>query len=97
MQTGDGVTIELLDVEFGDEFEAERIPFSYIEYDDHADEASMGIGGRDGRYQVVLRHSIPHPTSILSDTKPPMLPLTVQIVGDDGSQTSVTVLPRTDT
>jgi hypothetical protein len=92
VRTGDEVTIELLDAEFGDEFEAERIPLAYIEYDEHADEASVGVGGRDGRYPVVLRHSIEHPTSILTDSNPPMLPLAVQIVGADGSQTLVTVL-----
>jgi hypothetical protein len=96
VRTGDDVTIELLDAEFGDEFEAERIPLAYIEYDEHADEASVGVGGRDGRYPVVLRHSIEHPTSILTDSNPPMLPLAVQIVGADGSQTLVTVLARAE-
>jgi hypothetical protein len=96
VRSGDDVTIELLDVEFGDEYEAERMPLAYIEYDDHADEASVGVGGRDGRFQVLLRHSISHPTSILTDTKPPRLPLVVQIVGADGSETLVTVLPHTD-
>ena len=45
-------------------------------------------------YQVVLRHSIEHPTSILTDSEPPLPPLAVQIVGADGSETLVTVLPR---
>jgi hypothetical protein len=69
------------------------MPLAYIEYDEHADEASVGVGGRDGRYPVVLRCSIEHPTSILTDSKPPALPLVVQIVGADGSETLVTVLP----
>ena len=94
VRAGDEVTIELLDAEYGDEFEAERIPLAYIEYDEHADEASVGVGGRDGRYQVVLRHAIGHPTSILTDARPPMLPLAVQIVGADGSETLVTVIAR---
>jgi hypothetical protein len=96
VRTGDDITIELLDAEFGDEFQAERMPLAYIEYDEHDDEASVGVGGRDGRYQVVLRHSIEHPTSILTDSKPPVLPLVVQIVGADGSETLVTVLPRAE-
>ena len=95
-RSGDDVTIELLDAEFGDEFEAERMPLAYIEYDEHADEASVGVGGRDGRYPVVLRHSIEHPTSILTDSKPPRLPLVVQIIGADGSETLVTVLARVE-
>jgi hypothetical protein len=92
-RAGDNVTIELLDAEFGDEFEAESMPLAYIEYDEHADEASVGVGGRDGRYPVVLRHSIKHPTAIRTDTDPPTLPVAVQIVGSDGSQTLVSVLP----
>jgi hypothetical protein len=96
VRTGDDVTIELLDADFGDEFEAERIPLAYIEYDEHADEASVGVGGRDGRYPVVLRHSIMHPTSLLGDSKPPRLPLVVQIVGADGSETLVSFLPRVE-
>jgi hypothetical protein len=94
LRTGEDVTIELLDVELGDEFEAEEMPLAYIEYDEHADEASVGVGGRDGRFPVVLRHSIEHPTSIVTDSEPPELPLAIQIVGADGSQTLVTVLPR---
>jgi hypothetical protein len=93
VRTGDDVTIELLDAEFGDAFEAERMPLAYIEYDEHADEASVAVGGRDGRYPVVLRCSIEHPSSILTDSKPPELPLVIQIVGADGSETLVTVLP----
>lgn len=96
VRAGDDVTIELLDAEFGDEFEAERMPLAYIEYDEHGAEASVAVGGQDGRYPVVLRHAIEHPTSILSDAKPPMLPLVVQIVGADGSETLVTVLPRVE-
>jgi hypothetical protein len=94
VRTGDDVTMELLDAEFGDAFEAERLPLAYIEYDEHADEASVAVGGQDGRYPVLLRHSIPHPTSILTDSKPPELPLVIQIVGADGSETLVTVIPR---
>jgi hypothetical protein len=94
VRAGDDITIELLDAEFGDAFEAERMPLAYIEYDEHADEASVGVGGRDGRYPVVLRHSIEHPTSILTDSRPPRLPLVIQVVGADGSETLVTVFPR---
>jgi hypothetical protein len=95
-RAGDDITIELLDAEFGDDYEAERMPLAYIEYDEHSNEASVGVGGQDGRYPVVLRHVIEHPTSILTDSKPPMLPLVVQIVGADGSETLVTVLPRVE-
>lgn len=96
VRVGDEVTIELMEADFGDDVEAERLPLAYIEYDEHADEASVGVGGRDGRYPVVLRHTIEHPTAILTDSDSPMLPLAVQIVGADGSETLVTVLPRAE-
>jgi hypothetical protein len=90
---GASATIEVLDEEFGDEYEAERMPLAYIEYDEHADVASVAVGGRDGRYPVVLRHGIDHPSSIRTDTQEPDLPLAVEIVGGDGSRTLVSVFP----
>jgi hypothetical protein len=94
VRAGDDVTIEVLDAEYGDGLEAEPMPLAYIEYDEHADQASVGVGGRGGRYPVVLRHSIDHPTSILTDSQAPRLPLLVQIVAADGSETLVSILPR---
>jgi hypothetical protein len=35
------------DADIRDEFEAERIPLAYIEYDEHVDESSVSVGGRD--------------------------------------------------
>ncbi|MCU1489805.1 MAG: hypothetical protein JWM85_1210 [Acidimicrobiaceae bacterium] len=88
-------TIELLDQEFGDEYEAEHMPLAYIEYDEHSDMASVAVGGRDGRFPVALRHEIDHPTTIRTDSKPPELPLAIEIVGGDGSRTLVTIFTRT--
>ncbi len=62
VRAGDDVTIELLDAaEFGGAFEAERIPLAYIEYDEHADEASVGLGGREAstRWCFATRSSTP--------------------------------------
>jgi hypothetical protein len=55
---GDLSVIEVADVDLGDQFEVEHIPFSYIEYDLHDDAVSIGVGGLDGRYPVMLRHVI---------------------------------------
>jgi len=38
--------------------------------------------------------TIEHPTSIRTDSRPPKLPFVIQVVGADGSETLVTVLPR---
>ena len=52
VRTGDDVTVELLDSEFGDAFEVERLPLAYVEYDEHADEASVAVGGRTAATQL---------------------------------------------
>jgi hypothetical protein len=56
----------------------------------------IGAWGRNRSSSGPLARQIEHPTSILTDSKPPMLPLAVQIVGADGSETLVTVLPRVE-
>jgi hypothetical protein len=88
---GEYVTLELLSQDFGDEYEAELMPFAYLEYDPKDDEVNVGVGGRDGRYPVVLRHAVEHPKKLLVDTLGPEIPLVVQIVGGDDSQTLVTL------
>ncbi|WP_405146985.1 DUF5335 domain-containing protein [Sphaerisporangium sp. NBC_01403] len=65
---GAEAAIEVVSKDFGDLFEAERIPLAYLEYDPKDDQFSVGVGGRDGRYPVVLRHAIDHPQRILADT-----------------------------
>ena len=92
---GEDATIELLDQDYGDQYEAVWMPLAYIEYDEHVDMASVAVGGRDGRYPVVLRHGVQHPSEILTDSQPPALPLAVEIVGADGSRTLVSIRTRT--
>jgi Family of unknown function (DUF5335) len=65
-QREDGVvTIEVLSIDLGDEFEAEKLLFAYIGYDRHDDDVNVAVGGRDGRYPVILRHAIEHPQSVV--------------------------------
>jgi hypothetical protein len=87
------VTIELPSLEFGDEYVAESVPFAYIEYDSHDDEFNVGVGGRDGRYPVVLRHTIEHPQRIVISTTALGDELTVSVTPADGVQTLVTFHP----
>src|SRR5580698_7150171 len=61
---GDVASIEVAELDLGDQFEAEQIPFSYIEYDPHDDAVSIGVGGLDGRYPVMLRHVVAHPQNV---------------------------------
>jgi hypothetical protein len=91
---GDEVTIEVLSREYGDQQEAERLPLVAIDYDGKDDAVIVSVGGRDGRYPVVLRHIIRQPRRIL--VGPPlgggMLPL--DVVAADDTQTLIAIHPR---
>ncbi len=65
---GDLVTIETPALDLGDQLEAERLPLAYLEYDRHDDAVSAAVGGRDGKYPVVLRHVIEHPSKVFVAT-----------------------------
>jgi hypothetical protein len=88
---GQLVTIEIVDKEFGDQFEAEKLPFAYIEYDHKDDVFIVGVGGRDSRYPVVLRHMIPRPQRILVDATLPGTVWAIDVFDPDNTQTIVTL------
>jgi hypothetical protein len=91
---GQDVAIEVLDRQFGDGMEAQRLPLAYIEYDHGGDEVAVAVGGRDGRYPVVLRHGVARPRRILVDTALPEIDCALDIVADGDSHTIVTVFAR---
>jgi hypothetical protein len=80
---GDLVVIEVLDTEFGDNEQAERVPFGYANYDRRDDAVIIGVGGRSGRYPVALRHMIWHPVEIDVDAD------ALRVVDTDGTVTIV--------
>ncbi|MEV8632537.1 DUF5335 family protein [Streptosporangium sp. NPDC051023] len=88
---GSEVTIEVLDQGFGDQVQTERLPLAYIEYDDKDDIFSVGVGGRDGRYPVVLRHGVEHPQRILTDVVSPDTPRAFDIIDTGGTHTIITI------
>ncbi len=91
---GDEVTIEVPSTDLGDQYEAEKVPFGYLEYDEHDDMVNVGIGGRDGRYPVVLRHAIEHPQRLFIDLSASDAGSTVGVVGSDGVETIITLHRR---
>ena len=91
---GDAVTVEIVDREYGDQLEAEQMPFGYLEYDDKDDAVNVGVGGTDGRYPVVLRHTVEHPKAILADPLDPRTARAFDIAGADGTSTIVTLHRR---
>jgi Family of unknown function (DUF5335) len=87
---GHRVAIELLDQEFGDEAEVETLPLSYLEFDPKDDVVIVAVGGRDGRYPVVLRHIVERPQRIAADSVGEDR-VAVDIVDGDGGHTIVTI------
>jgi hypothetical protein len=90
---GNDVTIEVLDREFGDEYEVQRLPLASLTYDPKDDVAVVAVGGRDRRLPVVLRHVVEHPQQILAEAVPVNEALIIEIVDADGDQTFVTLHP----
>ncbi|MCU1501722.1 MAG: hypothetical protein JWM12_1076 [Ilumatobacteraceae bacterium] len=90
---GGTVTIEVLDMDFGDGLEAEGMPFIYIEYDPKDDDLVVAAGARDGRFPVALRHIVEHPQRILVDRIDGAGDEedAIGVVGQDGSPTIVTI------
>ena len=88
---GHDVMVEVLDRELGDGREAQGLPLAYIEYDDDHGEIAMAVGGRDGRFPVMLRRAVERPRRILADTTLLDIDWAFDIEGDDDSHTIVTV------
>ena len=91
---GDVVTVEVLALDLGDEYEAEKVPFAYLEYDRHDDAVNVAVGGRDGRYPVVLRHTVEHPQRVVVSAPDPGEESAVEVTATDGVQTLITFYPR---
>jgi hypothetical protein len=89
---GAPVTIEVLDQEFGDEEEVEKLPLAYLAFDPKDDVVIVAVGGREGRFPAVLHHLVEHPREIAVDSYGDGL-VAVDIVGADVGHTIVTVHP----
>lgn len=77
------VTIEILHPEYGDEREAEHLPFAYAVYDPKDDVVVIAVGGNTAKYPVLLRHMISHPTEVDVDVDAGAL----KVVDNDGTTT----------
>jgi hypothetical protein len=90
---GDVATIEVDELDLGDQYAAEQIPFSYVEYDPHDDAVSVGVGGLDGRYPVLLRHVVEHPQKIFVHASE-VGSVTIEVRSPDGTVTLITLQAR---
>jgi hypothetical protein len=93
---GAEVVIEVLDRSLGDQISAERMPLAYLEYDERDDAFSVAVGGRDGRFPVVLRHVIRSPRQIYAAQALPGTPWAIEIAEEDGTNTIVTLHPHAE-
>jgi hypothetical protein len=91
---GYDVTIEVVDREYGDDLEVERLPLNVVEYDNKDDVFVVAVGGRDSRLQVVLRHIIEHPQQIIATPLTPERPWAIEVAEPDGTVTIVTLFLR---
>jgi len=89
---GELVSIELLDPTYGDLHEAERLPFAYLTYDPRDDVVIVAVGGRSGRYPVVLRHIISHPSEVSAAEGRPA-GVAVRVIDAEGTPTIVSFFP----
>jgi hypothetical protein len=89
---GQDVTIEVLSSSFGDQTEAERLPFAYTSYDPKDDVVVVAVGGRSSSDPVVLRHVVSHPSRVDIDPNAGAF----RAVEQDGTTTIVTFFPPSD-
>jgi hypothetical protein len=90
---GHTAAIELIDAEYGDQYETERLPFTYATYDPRDDVIVIGVGGNTARFPVLLRHMISHPVQVDSAIPRPT-EMDVRIIGNDGTATMLRLRPR---
>ncbi|MFF8605689.1 DUF5335 family protein [Streptomyces sp. NPDC015346] len=91
---GQLVSIELLDPAIGHQYEAERLPFSYLTYDAKDDVVIVAVGGQSSRYPVVLRHMVQHPKEIDVSTVDVPEPA-VRVLDQEDTATLITFYPAT--
>jgi len=88
------VTIEGASVDFGDQLQADNLPFAYIEYDKD-DDLIVAVSDRSGDDPAVLQHIINKPQTVFVDTPAPNATTAVDVVAQDGTQTIITLHPAT--
>ncbi|MFJ8213448.1 DUF5335 family protein [Streptomyces sp. NPDC096033] len=93
---GELITIEVMDQSIGHQYEAERLPFSYVSYDHKGDAVIVAVGGQSPRYPVVLRHIVAHPKEI--DVATVEVPeAAVRVLDQEDTATLITFYPAEPT
>lgn len=90
---GKTAAIELVDADFGDQYETERLPFNYASYDPRDDVIVIGVGGNSARFPVLLRHLINRPVEVDFTVAQPT-ETDVRIVDAEGTATVLRLRPK---
>lgn len=90
---GEPVTIEVVTAELGSRVEADRLPLSFISYDEKDEVVIVSVLGRDSG-DPVLEHMVQDPWKILFDPPSPGSVRTIDVEGADGAHTLVTLHGR---
>ena len=90
---GEPVTIEVVTAELGSRVEADRLPLSFISYDEKDEVVIVSVRSRDGG-DSVLEHMVQNPWKILFDPPSPGAVRTIDVEGADGAHTLVTLHGR---
>ena len=90
---GQPVTIEIVTAETGSQIEADRLPLSYISYDEKDEVVIVSVREPDSS-DPVLDHIVQNPWKILFDPPSPGAVKTIDIEGADGAHTLVTLHGR---
>ncbi len=88
---GRWITMEVLDKEFGDQYEVEKLPLAFFFYDHKDDVVEIAVGGWTTSFPVELRHFVHHPTEIWEKDLIGTEPTGFLIVDTDGRKTVITV------
>ena len=92
-EEGQPVTVEIVSAELGSRVEADRLPLSYVSYDDRDDVVVVAVRGGDAS-EDRLDHIVENPWKILFDPPSPDAVRRIDIEGPDGAHTLVTLHDR---
>ena len=70
-----------------------RLPLSSIGFDPKDDVVIVAVGGRDGRFPVILRHVVENPQRIVVDSHADEGRVALDLVDAVGDHTIVTIWP----
>jgi len=82
------VTIEVLNEEFGDQIQVERLPWHALIYDEEEKVLELSVGARGQKVEVVFRHEIHNPIKFWVEDEAGVVE-SINVEHEDGTKTIV--------